>query len=204
MLMFLLIIYFILRIVYDSGRFTIILDEAGNPKSGLVIYDNLIEKKSQQKLEAQPVEHFTNISQTWLPQDIGEHPGGSHNGTNYIAYTFYLENKSDNAMDYWYEVVLDDVIKNVDEALRVMIILNGEETVYAKLNSATNEPEQNTNAFYSDDKAIVECRENFASGEIDKCTVVIWIEGNDPQCIDDLIGGEIKMHMDIMENPIIQ
>lgn len=204
MAIFLLIIYFILRIVYDTGRFTIVLDKAGDPMSGLVIYNSLEEKKSQQKLQAETIDFFTNISQSWLPENIDNEAEGSHNGTNYIAYTFYIENKSDNTMNYWYEVVLDDVIKNVDEALRVMVILNGEKTIYAKVNSTTKEPEKDTKAFYSDDKVAVECRKDFASGEIDKCTVVIWIEGNDPECLDDLIGGEIKMHMSIMEDHIPQ
>ena len=204
MSIFLLIIYFLLRIVYDTGRFTIVLDRAGDPMSGLIIYNSLEEKKAQQKLEAETIDFFTNIAQSWLPENIGEQAEGSHNGTNYIAYTFYVENRSDNTMDYWYEVVLDDVIKNVDEALRVMVILNGEKTVYAKLNSTTKEPEKNTEAFHSDDRVVVECREGFGSGEIDKCTVVIWIEGNDPECLDDLIGGEIKMHMSIIEGHVTQ
>ena len=204
MAIFLLIIYFILRIVYDTGRFTIVLDKAGDPMSGLVIYNSLEEKKSQQKLQAETIDFFTNISQSWLPENIDNEAEGSHNGTNYIAYTFYIENRSDYTMDYWYEVVLDDVIKNVDEALRVMVILNGEKTIYAKVNSTTKEPEKDTKAFYSDDKVAVECRKDFASGEIDKCTVVIWIEGNDPECLDDLIGGEIKMHMSILEDHIPQ
>lgn len=204
MVIFLLIIYFLLRIVYDTGRFTIVLDQAGDPMSGIIIYDKLEEKKAKQKLEAEKVDFFTNISQSWLPENIGDEAEGSHNGTNYIAHTFYLENRSDNTMDYWYEVVLDDVIKNVDEALRVMIILNGEKTIYAKLNSTTKEPEKDTKAFFSEDKVASECRKDFKSGEIDKCTVVIWIEGNDPECLDDLIGGEIKMHMSIIENHITQ
>lgn len=204
MIIFLLIIYFILRIVYDTGRFTIILDSAGDPMSGLIIYNNLAEKKPQQKLQAETVDFFTNIAQSWLPENIDSEAEGSHNGTNYIAYTFYVENRSDNTMNYWYEVVLDDVIKNVDEALRVMIILNGERTVYAKVNSTTKEPEPNTIPFNTEKEIISEQREGFASGEIDKCTVVIWIEGNDPECLDDLIGGEIKMHMSIMENHISQ
>lgn len=204
MVIFLLIIYFILRIVYDTGRFTIVLDKAGDPMSGLIIYNSLQEKKSQQKLEAEKVDFFTNISQSWLPANIDEEAEGSHNGTNYIAYTFYIENRSDNTMDYWYEVILDDVIKNVDEALRVMIILNGEKTIYAKVNSTTKEPEKDTKAFYSADKVASECRKDFKSGEIDRCTVVIWIEGNDPECLDDLIGGEIKMHMSIIEDHIPQ
>ena len=202
MVIFLLIIYFILRIIYEAGRFTITLDNAGDPMSGIIIYDQLENKRPRQKLQAETVEHFTNISESWLPKNIADEAEGSHNGTNYIAYTFYVENRSDNTMNYWYEVVLDDVIKNVDEALRVMIILNDEKTVYAKLNSTTNKPEKNTKEFHSAEKVAVECRKDFASGEIDKCTVVIWIEGNDPECLDNLIGGEIKMHMDIIEDHI--
>ena len=204
MVTFLLIIYFILKIVYDTGRFTIVLDKAGDPMSGIIIYDKLSEKKPKQKLEAEKVDFFTNISQSWLPENIDNEAEGSHNGTNYIAYTFYIENQSDNILNYWYQIYLDDVIKNVDEALRVMIILNGEKTVYAKKNKSTNEPEPNTIPFGDKTEIITQERKEFASGDIDKCTVVIWIEGNDPECLDDLIGGEIKMHMSIMENHITQ
>ena len=35
----------------------------------------------------------------------------------------------------------------------------------------------------------------FEPGEITKFTVVIWIEGNDPDCIDWLIGGKLKVDM---------
>ena len=36
--------------------------------------------------------------------------------------------------------------------------------------------------------------------EVDKYTVVIWLEGNDPECINDIIGGELKMQMNLGEN----
>lgn len=204
MLVFLLIIYFILRIVYDTGRFTITLDSAGDPMSGIIIYEHLEERKSQQTLEAEDIDFFTNISGDWIPKNIANEAEGSHNGNNYIAYTFYIENVRDNTINYWYEIIFDDVIKNVDEALRVMVILNDEKTVYAKLNSTTQKPEANTTAFFSEEKVAVACRENLKSKEVDKCTVVIWIEGDDPECIDDLIGGEIKMHMKITEEHIAQ
>jgi hypothetical protein len=45
-----------------------------------------------------------------------------------------------------------------------------------------------------------ELRENFQPGEVDKYTVVIWLEGNDPECINDIIGGELKMQMNLGEN----
>ena len=39
-------------------------------------------------------------------------------------------------------------------------------------------------------------------GTKDRYTIVIWIEGDDPECKNDLLGGEIKMHMDITEEHI--
>ena len=45
---------------------------------------------------------------------------------------------------------------------------------------------------------------DFKSGEIDKFTIVIWVEGDDPECKDNLIGGEMKVHMVITEQHIKQ
>ena len=39
-------------------------------------------------------------------------------------------------------------------------------------------------------------------GDLDKMTVVVYLEGKDPECINDLIGGELRMHMDITEEHI--
>ena len=36
-------------------------------------------------------------------------------------------------------------------------------------------------------------REDVMPGQIDKYTVVIWLEGDDPDCTDDLIGGHVGM-----------
>ena len=124
---------------------------------------------------------------------------GSHNGENYIAYTFYIENKGEETVNYWYTILIDDVIKNVDEAARVMIYFNGQKTIYAKQNAYTNEPENETIPFYSEKEAVLEQRKDFAPGNIDKFTIVIWLEGDDPDCTDNILGGEIKMHMEIRE-----
>ena len=43
--------------------------------------------------------------------------------------------------------------------------------------------------------AVLEQRKNFKPKQKDRFTIVIFLEGDDPECINDLIGGEIKMHM---------
>ena len=195
------ITYVFLGIIYNGGRFTITLDPQFSTTSGIVLYDNLQRKNKVNRLYAKTLDFMDNISVLWLPDNL-DSVDGPHNGTNYIAYTFYLENDGAEEIHYFVECYIDDVIKNVDEAVRVMLILNGEKTIYAKKNSLTGAPEANTVSFYSSDLAILRQRTNFKPGDVDKYTVVIWLEGDDPDCVDALIGGEIKMHMDITEEHI--
>lgn len=202
LLIFLIILYFTLSIVYGAGKFTVILDKNLNWDKGIVIYENLQDKTVSRRLEASTLDTMDNISIAWLPENLDTEADGGHNGENYIAYTFYIENEGEETINYWYSILIDDVILNVDEAIRVMVYLNGEETVYAKLNGVTEEPEADTKAFYSEDTVMLESRQNFTPGDIDRFTIVIWIEGDDPDCTNALLGGELKMHMDITEEHI--
>ena len=196
--------YFILGIIYNGGRFTVTLDPNFSIESGIILYDNLQEKNKVKRLYADNIDFMDNISINWLPENINDESDGAHNGDNYIAYTFYLENDGPEIIHYWVECYIDDVIKNVDEAVRIMVILNGEKTVYAKKNLLTGEAEEGTEMFYSETLPILRQRTNFKPGDIDKYTIVIWLEGDDPDCLNALIGGEIKMHMDITEEHIEQ
>lgn len=191
--------FIILSVIYKGGQFTITLDQRLANDNKIVIYEDNEIKENKRKLSARDLEFMDNISIDWIPTNIDNEANGSHNGDNYIAYTFYVENEGTDTVDYWYSIVIDDVIKNVDEAARVMIYLNGEKTVYAKINALTNEPEKDTTPFFSKDKAVLEERKAFSPGDIDKFTVVIWLEGDDPDCTDNILGGEIKMHMEIRE-----
>lgn len=204
MALFLIIIYFILRVFLETGDFTISLDQEFAKSEGIIMYENSSNKIDRRILKAQKVEFMDNISVKWLPQDIDKTAEGAHNGDNYLAYTFYLENKGAETVNYWYEVKIDDVIKNVDEAVRIAIYRNGERTIYAKPNSRTGEAEDGTTKFYSASSVCVEPRRDFKPGDIDRFTIVIFIEGDDPECQDNLIGGEMKMHMDITQERIDQ
>ena len=53
-----------------------------------------------------------------------------------------------------------------------------------------------------DDKVVCEdIIHEFQPGEVRKFSVIIWLEGQDPDCTDDLLGGMIKLRMkfDIVE-----
>lgn len=196
-ILFLVIIYFLLRLFYNGGAFTVALDDSLENKSGIIMYERLEDKNSKKILKVDQLEFVDNISINWIPTDINDLGEGSHNGDNYIAYTFYIENKGADTVNYWYTILVDDVVKNVDRAIRVMLFRNDEKTVYAKANETTGNAETGTEKFISDTTVMEKQRTDFKSGDIDKFTVVIWIEGDDPDCVDELIGGMMKMHMDI-------
>ena len=208
LLLFLIILYIILQVIYHEGRFTVSLDSNETLKSGMAIFDSLNNSQGKRRLEATPIKFMDNISYKWIPENIDDDGEGAHNGTNYIAYTFYVENQGNEVLNYWYEVIVDDVIKNVDEAIRIRIYQNGEYKTYAKKNSIADEPEEGTIEFKKIDNSegtiILEERKDFTPGTLDKYTIVIWLEGDDPDCTDPLIGGEIKMHMNITEEHIEQ
>lgn len=203
-ILFLIIIYFLLRLFYEGGAFTIALDDALERKSGIVMYERINEKDTKKILKVEELEFVDNISIDWLPSNINEEGEGTHNGDNYIAYTFYIENKGAEVINYWYSIKIDDVVKNVDRAIRVMLYRNDEKVVYAKANEYTGNAETGTEKFLSADTIVEKQRTEFKSGDIDKFTIVIWIEGDDPDCVDALIGGMMKMHMDITEEHIKQ
>lgn len=197
-LLFLIILYVILRILFLQGAFTISLDQNFAKKSGVIIFERMDEQDTRRVLRAKKLDFMDNIDEAWIPKDIDKMGEGSHNGENYIAYTFYVANRGVDTVNYWYSILIDDVIRDVDRAIRVKVYLNGNPTTYAKA-ASNGQPEPNTKEFYSKDLVLVEPRYNFKPDEIDRITLVIWIHGPDPDCVDALIGGEMKMHMEITE-----
>ena len=190
----LLLLYFVVGIIYNNGNFSISLDRNLYFDKGLIIYDDPSYKVYRTELYAEAPKTFDDISYKWLPSDISEHSGGTHNGNNYLAYTFYIENQGEEIADYWSEVVIEDVIKNVDDAVRVRIYKNDEYVTYAKMGS-DGVPEPNTVAFQEENLVVREHTENFKPGDIDKYTIVLWIEGSDSECTDNILGGEFKVSM---------
>lgn len=198
LLLILTVFYMIFSVIYNRGNFTITLDKNLYYDRGIMIYDNPDYKVYRSELLAKAIEPFDNISFRWLPDDLDEHDG-SHNGENYIAYTFYVENTGDEISDYWSNVVIDDVTKSIDDAIRIRIYKNGVSTTYAKYKNPLTDLynlEGKMTAFNDGNYVISEHVERFGPGDLNKYTIVIWLEGNDPQCTNNILGGEIKLHME--------
>ena len=153
-----------------------------------------------------------------MPDNLDSDYEGSHNLDNVVAYTFWIRNAGEEVVDYDWYMVLNSVSKNVDQATWVMIYDEGKQTIYAKptpdgeaehlsgfsklplMEQAANPEEQyytaadGTNGIrttpYIEDRIVGKGTfENLQPGEKHKYTVVIWVEGNDPECTNDILGG---------------
>ena len=177
------------------GNFTINLNRLELYRKGISIADNGDFDGATARLTASTVEDATNISIDDLPEDIDD-LDGSHNGKNYMAYTYYVRNAGKEDLGYKASITLDSCAKGAEKAVRVAVWRNGERVVYAA--PATDGGEENgCKNFKSDDVVCTYTEKKFLVGNVDRYTIVIWMEGDDPECVDSIIGGSVEFSMKI-------
>ena len=197
MLVLIALLLFVISALYmRSGSFTVRLDKTEMRKYGLSLSESRELSHLTSHLDAKISESITNISSETIPDNVDE-IDGVHNGVNYIAYTFYLQNRGEAAVPCEYSVDMSSITGGLDEAVRLRLYVNGEATTYAKTKRDGSGPEPGTTPFYSATVMAKGRIEELAPEEVVKFTVVLWIEGPDPDCLDPLIGGTIKAEMKI-------
>lgn len=188
---------------YDKfGSFTVTVNKYDMVNQGLTLSETPEYERSIATLNADVVYDMTNISGDDLPPNIDK-INGVHNGDNYIAYTFYLINSGDDTVAYSGEMIMENITNGVDEAVRIAVYKNGEKTVYGKTKSDGTGKESDCDREFESSSVVMTTKsDKFSPGAKDKYTVVIWLEGNDPDCLDNIIGGTMKLSMKfkIIEN----
>ncbi len=147
--------------------------------------------------------------------------GESGGAYTYISFSFWLVNNSARAVDVDISMDFDGISfteneldHHIDDVLRVMVIeesaliTDGNYSLYAKAEDPAHPWHENANAipvnYQTTDFASDMCIFNrtgedgligFAAGETKKFTVIIWLEGNDEQCSDEIYGERAKMSM---------
>ena len=184
-----------------SGNFTVTTSsEAFN--AGIALSETKDFSNPQRILEGSKYENMREGTFPLIPEDISQHEGSYNvlsDGMYYFTYSFYVKNTGTDDAGYAAKVNLDSVTEGADEALRVMIIRGDERVTYAKPQLGTD----NILEVYAD-KNFVSNRlvatitdDDFKAGDIEKITVVIWFEGEDPECVNDILEGEVKLSMDM-------
>lgn len=241
-----LVILYILAAFYTGkGEFVIKLDRP-MADDGFVLSEDQKFADWLVTLRDDAVENATNISMFDIADKVKD-TDGKHNGANYVAYTFYLKNKTTKAHDYHYELSVESTSDNADTATWVMVYHNGKQNVYAQKNNKgyaesiyskwefpftkdAEDPDYQQSVVTDPSKAHVTeeqkqyhefkeikglyqfqtipwqsknlvcngSRQNMKVDDVDKYTVVIWLEGDDPDCKDDILGGHVEMSMKFM------
>lgn len=145
------------------------------------------------------------------------------NELSFFSFSFYLKNASERAVDIDMSLNIDEVVvadkdgaHHVDGAVRVMFIegkpllSDKTYTVYKKLEATPEEetdPEGlgkvaygNVVPFVSNscvfDRSGLTGYKTVGVGKVMRFTIVIWLEGWDPDCIDEVRFDSMKMSMD--------
>lgn len=195
-LLAIIIILFIMAFTQEKmGNFTINLDRLELYRRGVSISTDGDFTDPTAKLEASAVQDATNTTLADLPDNLDE-IDGDHNGRNYVAYTYYVRNAGKEDVKYVATVDIENTTKGADKAARVAVWKNGQRTIYGAVRQ-DGKTEPDTVAFETDTRVCSYQEEDFKVGNVDRYTVAIWLEGEDPDCNDGIIGGSLQFAMNI-------
>ena len=212
--LFLVMLYIVSLMFSRYGSFTVTVKDYEDRKYAIALSEGDDFRYSTSHLNAAAATNITNIDGNDLPEDLND-TNGMHNGENYLAYTFYVKNTGEVACSYRYSLIISRATMGVDAAARVRVYFDGDYykaesdtyrydgtyTDYAKPKTGGNgQPEVDPDGrvmtnFKSGDVIMESEKSGFAPGDMSKVTVVIWLEGNDPDCTDDVLGGQFKVDM---------
>lgn len=205
----------------QSGEFVIRVDHPGQKQ--LILSDTPDFPEELITLNGTAITDADNISIYDIPGEVAD-IDGDHNGENYIAYTFYVKNIGFDPITYDYSLNIRRATKGIENATWVLFYYDDEQEVLAMeslsggvesqhsefelpFQDAAKSPEQyaynektgihtlTTKPFESSKVVKSGVREAIQPQEIDKYTIVIWLEGEDPECVNDILGGSIEYMM---------
>ena len=152
-----------------------------------------------------------------LPEDISGKGLGNISDTangEYMAYSFYLINNSDRSVDCDFSMELLDTVGDPLGLMRVMLIEEDNGTffdgnrIYALAEQDTEALQRefekynckmySTEDFLMDESKIFSIiLRDFEAGAARRFTILIWLEGCDPDCDNAHLGSRAKLQVDI-------
>ena len=193
----LLVIGYVASVLYTKfGAFTVMVNRFDHNDYALTLSESPQFESHTARLNAEISESVTNIDGNSIP-DWVDNVDGEHNGDNYVAYTFYCGNAGSKTVTYNYDMYIANMSRDVEKAVRVRLYIDGKYTDYAYARTdGVKGPEPGTTSFQGN-SIVRGSVKHFKPGDRTKFTVVIWLEGNDPDCVDKIIGGKFKIDMAI-------
>ena len=201
----LLVLLYVIALMYTRfGSFTVSVNKYHQLQHGLSLCESATFNKPSSRLECMASEEINNIDGTSLDRLYLGAVDGIDSVDNYLCYTFYCKNTGSETVDFEYAIDIANMTLGVEKAVRIRLMTNrnGQDftsTDYARAAGVDEDgnsiPEPNTVPFFSKFVVMQQAVADFKAGEMMKFTVVIWLEGPDPDCTDDILGGEFKVDM---------
>jgi hypothetical protein len=139
-------------------------------------------------------------------KELTKEPGINSEDPNLYVYTFYVVNTCGQDINLEFNMNITTVHNNLDKAIRVMSYNETAESL--NIYQARDEIEKEyadykyqPKLFLSDDKVYKETYTLSSSEGEDKYikySVLIWIEGDDPECNESIYLSAIKFELDIV------
>lgn len=185
-----------------SGNFVITMEEEAI-KKGIILSSDRDFTNPSPRLFADSV---GDLGDTTYPSiDIREVVSTDGNYydpfKSFLAYTFYIKNNGEATVDINFSYVIKDVYRGTEQAIRFLLIENDTilklyqmpDTIKKEYSyGAAEKPE----VYFFEDKVIFrEVIYNFFPEQVKKFTVIIYLEGEDDDCNDDILGGSIRTAM---------
>ena len=198
------------------GNFVINVNSDSDIRLSLSAYGDL--SNQTERLAYNTVMELNDTSYCFLPEDIARRGLGNVSDakeSRFLAYSFYLINNSDRAVDYDMEMKLIDTVGEPLGLMRVMVIEEENDVtdpsnrIYAL---AEPNPERQQMLDNELDRLIHYRTEDFLLGEnkifsinvkdfgvgaYRRYTIVVWLEGCDPDCTNEHMGARAKIQVDV-------
>ena len=192
------------------GLFTINMDD-DMFREGFVLSETVDFAHPAHNLFCEPATDVPCMSIVGLKPDIDSYEG-QHNGPGYFAYTYYVRNEGESTVDYRWEMALY-AEATADGTPQSVPPVGDDTRGYLNIPALSLAPDQGeylqpiqtsgrvtyyrlTPRPFADPHTVATgYQSEVAPGDVHKYTVVVWFEGDDPDCTDAIIGGHLGLGM---------
>ncbi len=188
----------------NAGNFVMSVDSAAQQR-GIILSTEPNFRVPSARLMSDPISEARDMTYSWLKLDEVQATYGNYVDIDfdYVAYTFYIMNQGSESVDVNYFIRITDIYNHLDDGIRILVIDDGVQTMYQKPDAVDqfgNLPTYPDSMppgvdFVSDSIVVRKLFTNFKPDDIRKFSVVVWLEGYDPDTTDDILGGMIRMQM---------
>lgn len=178
-----------------------ITTEAGAYEKGIILSSTADFEDPRPMLFATSIKNVEDITYDVLNlvgvnEAEGDYVDPHH---TYLAYTFFLKNNGFETVDIEYSLLLQEVYRSTEEAIRFVFIEDGslirlfqkpDSVLTEYLYKNNREPDEVVE--FTDTEIFRYVLYDFKPEDVKKFSIIIYVEGNDPDCTDTILGGSLK------------